>query len=91
MQKRLYDTWGGQTQRSAEAATKKKKARRSTSCVIVRLGGKSDTRSQRDRGHGTKERKHRRNIGKWRRGITSHSLRPSNRERLEVARRQPKF
>ena len=55
----------GQTKRSVQDVTWKK-ARRSTGCITARAGMKSQARSQRNHGNGSKEPEHQRKIGSGR-------------------------
>ena len=83
MQKRLYDV-GWSDNQGVEAATQRK-AQRSTGCITVRCGGKSETRSQNVWESVSNGPRRRKKIVKGQRGITSHPLNEGNWRKSHIS------
>ena len=78
MQRRLHDI-GWSDEKKCQGCNKEE-SRRSTDCATAHVGKKSETRSQRRWGNGSKEQEHHGRTENWPRGITTHSLSEKPRE-----------
>ena len=73
MQNSFYDIgWSDEEKR--KGCKQKKKARRSTGCTTVHLGGKSENQIPEGLGKWKQRAKTSKEDWKWQRGITSHTL-----------------